>query len=73
MTTKYKKYYASQYEFPTKFIWKAGVAVGHVAARKFLEKKHSIVFPKDVKIRTRGGNWVFYQPIKEKENVSENS
>ncbi len=69
--TKYKKYYASKYDFPTKAVKGNSGTVGHTVARKFLEKKHNMVFSKDTKIRTRGGNWVFYVPIKEKtENVS---
>lgn len=67
---KYKKFYASKYEYPTRVVQASDggvLLVGHKNARKDIEKKLGRVLHKDTKVKTRGGNWVFYEPVEKKE------
>jgi len=62
-STKYRKHYASKYEFPTR-VFKGGtkgsLIVGHKPARQAVEARigRRLVDPK---VRTAGGNWVFME------------
>lgn len=67
---KYKKHYMSKYDYPTRLIENA-LIIGHKVAARDLEKRLKRPLASDVKITTRGGNWCFAEPIKQKaENVS---
>ena len=54
-TRKWRKFYASKAEFPTR---KADI--GHKAAKKHIESLIGRVL-KNPLIKTRGGNWVFME------------
>lgn len=69
MSKKYKKHYMSKYEYPSRLVTDQ-LIIGHKSARKDLEKKLGRSLDSDTKVVTRGGNWCFMEPIKEKvENV----
>lgn len=59
---KYKKHYASKYEYPTRIITKS-LIIGHKSARKSIETKLKRTLHADTKVVTRGGNWCFMEPI----------
>lgn len=61
----YKKFYASKYKYPTRVVTEQ-LIIGHKAAKKDLEFKLKRPLHPDTKIRTRGGNWVFLEPIEQK-------
>lgn len=62
---KYNKFYASKYKYPTKVVsdGKNGtLIIGHKVALRDLEKKLGRSLSKETKVKTRGGNWCFYEP-----------
>lgn len=63
-SVKWKKHYRSKYQFPTRIITKALIH-GFKSAKKHLEESLKRPLHKDTKIVTRGGNWVFMEPINE--------
>lgn len=65
-STKYKKYYKSKYSYPTRIVTDQ-LIIGYKTAQKALEKELGRSLHKDTKIVTRGWNWCFMEPRKEKE------
>ena len=64
--SKYVKHYASKREYPTRIIkngqFEGTLSIGHMVAKRDIERKLGRPLHKNTKIKTRGGNWVFYEP-----------
>lgn len=66
-SVKYTKRYQSKYEYPTRITKgsgnaKGGITIGHIAARRDLERELGRPLAPGTEVRTAGGNWVFLEP-----------
>lgn len=67
-STKYRNYRMSKAQYPTRIVrgsgtTKGGISMGHVKARSVLEAKLGRKLHPDTKVRTKGGNWAFMEPL----------
>ena len=64
--SKYRKHYASKYEYPTRVIGQSmhegTLVIGHTVARRDIERRIGRPLSQATKVRTRGGNWCFLEP-----------
>lgn len=66
-STKYRTHVASKAQYPTKIVRgggsaKGGIVLGHVGARRSVEKRLGRPLHPETKVRTKGGNWAFMEP-----------
>lgn len=65
---KYRNHYMSKHEYPTHIIsgsgaMSGGITVGHRPALRALQGKLGRQLHPDTKVRTKGGNWAFMEPL----------
>lgn len=64
---KYRTFVRSKVEYPTRLVKgsgssKGGITVGHIAARRDIERALGRPLAANTQIRTAGGNWKFLEP-----------
>ena len=67
-STKYRNHYMSKYVYSTTIIQGqhgsgGGINLGEDKARRALEQKLGRQLHPDTKVRTKGGNWSFMEPL----------
>ena len=63
--SKWRKYYASKYEFPT-----VGTLVGHKTAEREIVRKLGRPLREGWKVVTKAGNWCFMEPKIQPEDLT---